>query len=188
MLARKLGGFASLVSAILVGALTLFAQSPQPNSDEVRARADAIIQKMTLEEKIDYISGRRSVFLEALPNLGVPEFQFSDGPFGIRNDADFLNFPTTVYAGGVGLAASWNPALAERVGSGIARDARARGIHFLLAPGVNIYRAPMNGRNFEYLRRGSISRFRSGCRLHHGSAETRRKRNGQTFCWQRFRI
>ena len=151
MLARKLGGFVSLISVVLVGALTLFAQSPQPNSDLVRKRADAIIQKMTLEEKIGYISGRRSVFLQALPNLGVPEFQFSDGPFGIRNDADFLNFPTTVYAGGIGLAASWNLPLAERGGAGIARDAKARGIHFLLAPGVNIYRAPMNGRNFEYL-------------------------------------
>ncbi len=53
-------------------------------------------------------------------------------------------------AGGIALAATWNPVLAERVGAEIARDARAKGVHFLLGPGVNIYRAPMNGRNFEY--------------------------------------
>jgi len=54
-------------------------------------------------------------------------------------------------AGGISLAATWNPELAERVGTEIGRDARAKGVHFLLGPGVNIYRAPMNGRNFEYL-------------------------------------
>ena len=53
-------------------------------------------------------------------------------------------------AGGIALAASWNPALAERVGAELGRDARAKGVHYLLAPAVNIYRAPMNGRNFEY--------------------------------------
>src|SRR3989442_12720539 len=53
-------------------------------------------------------------------------------------------------AGGIALAATWNPALAERVGTEIGRDAKAKGAHFLLGPGVNIYRAPMNGRNFEY--------------------------------------
>src|SRR6185436_7086232 len=56
----------------------------------------------------------------------------------------------TAMAGGIGLAATWNPSLAERVGAEIGRDARAKGVHFLLGPGVNIYRAPMNGRNFEY--------------------------------------
>lgn len=69
----------------------------------------------------------------------------ADGPIGVRNYG-----PATTMAGGIALAASWNPALAERVGTEIGRDARAKGVHFLLAPGVNIYRAPMNGRNFEY--------------------------------------
>src|SRR5258708_3574545 len=58
--------------------------------------------------------------------------------------------PATAMAAGISLAATWNAALAERVGTEIGRDARAKGVHFLLAPGVNIYRAPMNGRNFEY--------------------------------------
>src|SRR5438045_2002349 len=69
----------------------------------------------------------------------------ADGPMGVRNVG-----PATVMADGIGLAATWNLELAERVGGEIGRDARAKGVHFLLGPGVNIYRAPMNGRNFEY--------------------------------------
>ena len=71
----------------------------------------------------------------------------SDGPVGVRSNS---GFPSTTYAGGIGLAASWDRELAERVGAGIGRDARARGINFMLGPGVNIYRSPRNGRNFEY--------------------------------------
>ena len=69
----------------------------------------------------------------------------ADGPIGVRNFGR-----ATTMAGGIALAATWNPALAESVGMEIGRDARAKGVHFLLGPGVNIYRAPMNGRNFEY--------------------------------------
>src|ERR1035437_2138725 len=69
----------------------------------------------------------------------------SDGPEGVRTWG-----PDTAYAGGIALAASWDPKLAEQMGESIGKDARARGMHFLLGPGVNIYRAPMSGRNFEY--------------------------------------
>jgi len=57
---------------------------------------------------------------------------------------------STAYAAGINLAASWDTALARQVGVALGQDARARGVSFLLAPGVNIYRAPMTGRNFEY--------------------------------------
>jgi beta-glucosidase len=69
----------------------------------------------------------------------------ADGPYGVRNDG-----PATVMAGGIALAATWNPELAQQVGKQIGRDARAKGKFFLLGPGVNIYRSPLNGRNFEY--------------------------------------
>ncbi|MBP1622987.1 MAG: Beta-glucosidase, partial [Acidobacteria bacterium] len=68
-------------------------------------------------------------------------------PAGVRSNE---RFPSTTYAAGIGLAASWNPQLAMKVGEGIGKDARARGIHFMLGPGLNIYRSPLNGRNFEY--------------------------------------
>ena len=71
----------------------------------------------------------------------------SDAPYGTRSN---VGLPSTTYAAGIGLAASWNPTLAAQVGGGIGKDARARGVHFMLGPGVNIYRSPRNGRNFEY--------------------------------------
>jgi beta-glucosidase len=126
--------------------VTILAQPPQPLTAQAKQRIDAIVSKMTLEEKIDYIGGT-GFAVRAMPALGLPALEMSDGPVGVRSNS---GLPSTVYAGGIGLAATWNPELAARVGGGIGKDARARGIHFMLGPGVNIYRAPMNGRNFEY--------------------------------------
>ncbi|HMH13898.1 MAG TPA: glycoside hydrolase family 3 C-terminal domain-containing protein [Edaphobacter sp.] len=137
---------ASLLSAVLLSAASVFAQAPQLGSDALRARVDAIVQKMTLEEKIDYIGGT-GFAVRAMPRLNLPAFEMSDGPYGVRSNA---GFPSTTYIAGIGLAATWNRDLATRVGEGIGRDARARGIHYMLGPGVNIYRSPRNGRNFEY--------------------------------------
>ena len=112
----------------------------------MRALVDSIISKMTLEEKVDYI-GDKGFAVRAMPNLHLPSFEMSYGPYGVRSN---LGFPSTTYAVGIGLAASWDRDLAQRVGAGIGRDARARGIQYMLGPGVNIYRSPRNGRNFEY--------------------------------------
>src|SRR5437588_21208 len=119
--------------------------SSLPDMAAVDRAAESILTKMTLEEKIDLLGGVDGFFIRDLRRLGWPRLKMADGPMGVRNFG-----PATSMAAGIGLAASWNPELAERVGSEIARDARAKGVHFLLGPGVNIYRAPMNGRNFEY--------------------------------------
>src|ERR1051325_7039913 len=111
----------------------------------VEHRVESILQQMTLEEKLDLLSGVDDMFVRGVPRLGVPKLKMADGPFGIRHFG-----PATVIPGGIGLAATWNPSLAERVGRELGRDARAKGVHFLLGPGVNIYRSPLNGRNFEY--------------------------------------
>ena len=108
-------------------------------------RVESFIQKMTLEEKIDYIGGYEDFYIRAVPRIGLPAFKMADGPIGVRNYG-----PATTMAGGISLAASWNPALAEKIGIQIGRDARAKGVHYMLGPGVNIYRSPHNGRNFEY--------------------------------------
>lgn len=113
--------------------------------DDIEQRIDAIISKMTLEEKVDMIGGVDDFYIRAYPQLGLPRLKMADGPVGVRNGG-----PATAMAGGISLAASWDPVLAERVGCEIGRDARAKGVHFMLGPGVNIYRAPMNGRNHEY--------------------------------------
>src|SRR5689334_3768585 len=133
-----------LVFNTIVPARAQMKPQQQPAS-QTDARVEAILSKMTLEEKIDMLSGTDGFFVRDVPRLGLPKLKMADGPLGIRNFG-----PATAMAGGISLAATWNPVLAERVGTEIGRDARAKGVHFMLGPGVNIYRAPMNGRNFEY--------------------------------------
>src|SRR5207248_4614087 len=131
------------LAAVIFLLCSAFAQAPAPAN--VEQRVNSILGQMTLEEKIDYIGGVDGFFVRDIPRLHLPRFKMADGPIGVRNFG-----PATAMAGGISLAATWDPALAERVGTEIGRDARAKGVHFLLGPGVDIYRAPMNGRNFEY--------------------------------------
>jgi len=122
------------------------AQTEKVSQAEVENRVDAILAKMTLEEKISLIGGTKTFYIQAIPRLGLPALRMSDGPLGVHDYG-----PTTAYPAPIALAASWDTDLARRVGVSMGRDARARGVNFILAPGMNIYRAPMNGRNFEYL-------------------------------------
>ena len=118
--------------------------SAPPSPAEIDARAETLLKQLTLEEKIDLIGGVDDFYIRAIKHIGLPALKMSDGPFGARNYG-----PSTTF-GGIGLAATWDPELVERMGKTIGQDARARGVHFMLGPGVNIYRAPMCGRNFEY--------------------------------------
>jgi beta-glucosidase len=121
------------------------AQTARSSAVEVERRVDAILSKMTLDEKLTIIGGINDFYIQGFPRLGLPALRMSDGPLGVHDYG-----PTTAYPAGIALAASWDTELARRVGVSMGRDARARGVHFILAPGLNIYRAPMNGRNFEY--------------------------------------
>jgi len=132
-----------LFVSILIGLMaTAAAASPD---EETERRVESILGKMTLEEKIDLIAGVDFFYLRGVPRLGVPRLKMADGPMGVRNDG-----PATAFGGGIALAATWNIELVERIGVEFGRDTRAKGAHFLLAPGVNIYRAPIAARNFEY--------------------------------------
>jgi beta-glucosidase len=135
----------AIVGIAVLLAQFVTAQTKHPTSAEVEKRVDSILSKMTLEEKIDYIGGVNEFYIRAIPRLGLPAFRMSDGPIGVRNYG-----PATTLAGGIALAATWDRALDHHAGVVLGEDGRARGVHFLLGPGVNIYRAPMNGRNFEY--------------------------------------
>jgi beta-glucosidase len=135
-----------LIQVFIALICTISGAAQTQSASDSGKRVASIAGKMSLEEKIDYIGGT-GFAIRAMPNLHLPAFEMSDGPLGVRNNS---RFPSTVYAAGIALAASWNRSLAEGVGGGIGRDARARGIHFMLGPGVNIYRSPRNGRNFEY--------------------------------------
>ncbi len=131
--------FASLATAAPTTA------GPAPDAAKMEARVDTIVGRMTLDQKLDLIGGVDDFFIRGYPEIGWPRLRMADGPMGVRNFG-----PSTAYPAGIGLAATWDPAMAERIGAGIGRDARAKGVNFVLGPGVNIYRAPMNGRNFEY--------------------------------------
>ena len=130
---------------VLLCSLSAVSQIAPPMSQTaVEARVDSMLKQLSLEEKIDLIGGVDDFDIRPIPHIGLPRLKMADGPVGVRNYG-----PSTVF-GGIGLAATWDPELARRIGAVIGEDARARGVHFMLGPGVNIYRAPMNGRNFEY--------------------------------------
>ena len=114
-------------------------------SAEVEQRVQALLSRMTVDEKLILIGGVSDIYTRSIPRLGIPSLRMSDGPAGVH---DFG--PTTAYPAGILLAASWDTELVRRVGVSMGQDARARGVHFILGPGMNIYRSPLNGRNFEY--------------------------------------
>lgn len=134
-----------IVAAILM-AVPALAQKYKDAKAPVEDRVNALLKEMTLEEKIDYIGGYEDFYIRPIDRLGLPKIKMTDGPVGTRNYGH-----TTAYPASVLTAASWDKALAYKLGEALGKDARERGVHILLAPGVNIYRAPMNGRNFEYL-------------------------------------
>lgn len=130
---------------LLLLVVGMFAQSASTSQSQVDQRVESILSKMTLEQKIDMIGGVDGFYIRGYKDLGIPRLKMSDGPLGVRNYG-----PATTFPAGISMAASFDPELVKRVGTIIGQDARARGVHFLLGPGVNIHRAPMCGRNFEY--------------------------------------
>ena len=121
--------------------------NPYKVTQEHRDRAAALVSQMTLEEKCDYIGGSKDGFyIRPIDRLGIPLIRMADGPQGVRN-----NTKSTLFACGVAAAATWNEDVTYEMGVALGQDSRARGVHILLGPGVNIYRSPLCGRNFEYM-------------------------------------
>ena len=122
------------------------------------ARVEALLGKMTVEEKVGLCHADSKFTTAGVPRLGLSRLWLSDGPHGVREDIgpdtwnsagrtdDFATYMPVNLC----LAASWNPELARAYGATIGQEARARGKHIMLGPGVNILRTPLNGRNFEY--------------------------------------
>lgn len=131
-------GLGLLMSCVLVQAQIITLQAEQ--------RAKEIMSEMTLKEKIEYLSGYTRFSLRPIPRLGIPEVRLADGPQGLRNYASH----STMFPSGILSAATWNRELVNKLGRGLGQDSRARGVSILLGPGVNLYRAPFCGRNFEY--------------------------------------
>jgi beta-glucosidase len=150
-----------LISFILIGLQTydikIYAQNI--NESEQNSKIDSIISILTLEEKIAMCHAQSKFSSAGVPRLGIPEIWMSDGPHGIRpemnwddwNYANWTNDYVTAFPALTCLAATFNPRLSEEYGVSLGEEARYRDKDVLLGPGVNIYRTPMNGRNFEYM-------------------------------------
>lgn len=123
----------------------------QTNHEAVEQRAEEILQKMSLEEKVSLLSGKDNWHTFPIERLGIPSLTMTDGPHGVRapEGENRLVSPATSFPTGVSMASSWNPGLIERVGAALAEETRALECEILLAPTVNIVRTPLAGRNFE---------------------------------------
>jgi beta-glucosidase len=139
--------FNSIAPAIGADFAAPFAPPLADTTDpKIEARVSDLLGKLTVDEKIALISGPDYMHTAGVPRLGIPALKFSDATAGVRCWG-----PSTAYPAPVLLAATWDPALAREMGLAIGRDARARGVHILLGPGVNLCREAQNGRNFEYM-------------------------------------
>lgn len=124
----------------------------------LEARVEDLLGRLTLEEKIKLCHADSKFTSAAIPRLGIPRRWLSDGPHGVREDvgpdtwdvAGRTDDFATCMPAAIGLAATWNPDLAQDTGKTIGEEARKRGKDIMLGPGVNIMRTPLCGRNFEY--------------------------------------
>ncbi|MDE6399678.1 MAG: glycosyl hydrolase, partial [Muribaculaceae bacterium] len=122
-------------------------------------RVEDALSRMTLEEKVALCHAQSKFSTKGVERLGIPELWMSDGPHGVRaeinwNDwgyAGWTNDSITAFPALTALAATWNPEMSALYGKSIGEEARYREKDVLLGPGVNIYRTPLNGRNFEYM-------------------------------------
>ncbi|MFK2558177.1 glycoside hydrolase family 3 C-terminal domain-containing protein [Bacteroides fragilis] len=151
---------ASMLSLLLGG--TVQAQSLPVYLDDSKPIEDRIedaLSRITVEEKVALIHAQSKFSSPGVARLGIPEFWMTDGPHGIRpevlwdewNQAGWTNDSCVAFPALTCLAATWNPEAALLYGQSIGEEARYRNKTVLLGPGVNIYRTPLNGRNFEYM-------------------------------------
>jgi beta-glucosidase len=128
-------------------------------SQPLELRIEDALSRMTLEEKVAMCHAQSKFSSAGVPRLGIPENWTTDGPHGIRpevfwdkwDQAGWSNDSCTAFPALTCLAATWNPEMALLYGKSIGAEARYRNKNVLLGPGVNIYRTPLNGRNFEYM-------------------------------------
>ena len=125
----------------------------------IEERIEDALSRMTLEEKVAMIHAQSKFSSPGVERLGIPDVWMTDGPHGIRpevlwdewDQANWTNDSCVAFPALTCLAATWNPEMALLYGKSIGEEARYRKKTVLLGPGVNIYRTPLNGRNFEYM-------------------------------------
>jgi len=112
-------------------------------SAPVEKRVEDLLGRMTLDEKIDQLSGINSLDLRPNERLGIPSLKMNDGPLGLRRD------PATAFPAGIAMGSSFDPDMVGNVAGAIALETLAQGRDMLLGPCLNITRVPQGGRNFE---------------------------------------
>jgi beta-glucosidase len=154
----------SIILALALGtSLTVAAQQKKQVyldvTKPIEERVESALSLMTTEEKVALCHAQSKFSSKGVPRLGIPEVWTDDGPHGIREEAlwddwsgaKWTNDSCTAFPALTCLAASFNPKLSLLYGQVIGEEARYRNKTVLLGPGVNIYRTPLNGRNFEYM-------------------------------------
>ena len=146
---------------LTVAAQTVFAQQPiyLDESKNIEERIEDALNRMTLDEKIAVIHAQSKFSSAGIKRLGFPDFWTDDGPHGVRPDvlwdeweqAGQTNDSCVAFPALSCLAATWNPQMARLYGESLGEEALYRNKSMILGPGVNIYRTPLNGRNFEYM-------------------------------------
>jgi beta-glucosidase len=149
----------NLIPFIIITMLTSTIAEGQNTMNDMEIKIENIIKTLTLEEKVAMCHAQSKFSTPGVPRLGIPEVWMSDGPHGVRGEinwdnwgyAGWTNDSITAFPALTCLAATFNPDLSEQYGKAIGEEARYRKKDVLLGPGVNIYRTPLNGRNFEYM-------------------------------------
>ena len=137
------------LTGLFVCTLSVYGQQA---ANDVKTRVNTIFKQLTLDQKLSYIGGTGFFDIKPVPKVanfpGVlnPQIYQTDGPLGVRRNSPSVRFPS-----GLVLAATWNPTLAYEQGVGMGQDTRARGYFAIEGPGMDFYRVPLNGRNFEYM-------------------------------------
>ncbi len=145
-------------AALLVCACSL-PVGPQDRLTVNDRKIDALIAKMTLEEKVAMLHSKTNMSSAGVERLGIADIRYADGPFGIREEGVPNGFQSagwtldsaTFFPTGSALAATWSEELAYDYGKGMGIEARLRGKDVILGPAVNIQRLPVGGRTYEYL-------------------------------------
>ena len=150
-----------LTMALALMATTSYAQTPVylDESKDIELRVDDALSRMTPDEKIAVIHAQSKFSSPGVQRLGFRDFWTDDGPHGVRPDvlwdeweqAGQTNDSCVAFPALTCLAATWNPQMARLYGESLGEEALYRGKSMILGPGVNIYRTPLNGRNFEYM-------------------------------------
>ncbi|MEA4982886.1 MAG: glycoside hydrolase family 3 C-terminal domain-containing protein [Paludibacter sp.] len=113
-------------------------------------RANDIVSKMTIDEKIQLISGYQAFYIKGFEQYGIPQLYLSDASQGVHIRNNSIE-KSTAFPCPIALASTWNPMLANKYAASIGEECRAGDIAVLLGPGMNIYRIAQSGRNFEYM-------------------------------------